>query len=728
MYDERPALGFDDSSDEETHAQYQHQAERKDKARLSKEERMLGQWDSDDDSYDSSSRRRGARGKATNRHLENPFNPSSVPADKEAPEAESDGASSDDASASDSSDSDSSSDGGSDGDSNSGPSKSASTTLAPRGKQFESVSRAHNKDFGKFASGAVWNMMAKMGYKPGEGLGKHGDGLVEPIQVTLRRAGEGISFSGSEKTPESKASLASVGKGRQKGRPVADGVSRSLRAASAQSQAQVRARQRTEYKTLEELQRRTDTQLQEMFIDMTSNTQVGSFSELVAKRMPIDEKNSLISDVRLGMDLALSRMDELRREDVAAQTKIGSLTGRIQRLSLSVERRSARIDYLQEIKDTVREVQLVAKASQTGSAETAKGDLRALYGAYERLHQTAQRIEQQHSFNVWDELRLETVVTSTMYSHLEHILLSWSPVTHPNLVEDVLVPLYPYVNTHDDSVPNERLTPFESLLNRTLIPRLKQFILTQWDPMVDGLCLLLSRLPPVIMAAASGDISTRLMRHVSAIEPSAALHVSKSQAPDTEPTTSTPQPLADLHIGRVVIPWLPYIHDRSELVSSVRRKLCAALDHWTPTKGNNGEIISLLLPWMEICQGKELRRLSIKVSDRLDVMLRAEFEVNAQRQVVWPFKVLMKWHSVLPFDDWFLLVKRRVLGKFTNYLRTWLEDQSANYADVADWYWQWKQLYPPEIFALESVQKEFRGALVLMSYAVSYREASLPKV
>ncbi|KAJ2001210.1 hypothetical protein H4R26_004256, partial [Coemansia thaxteri] len=139
MYDERPALGFDDSSDEETHAQYQHQAERKDKARLSKEERMLGQWDSDDDSYDSSSRRRGARGKATNRHLENPFNPvgfvassSSVPADKEAPEAESDGASSDDASASDSSDSDSSSDGGSDGDSNSGPSKSASTTLAPR--------------------------------------------------------------------------------------------------------------------------------------------------------------------------------------------------------------------------------------------------------------------------------------------------------------------------------------------------------------------------------------------------------------------------------------------------------------------------------------------------------------------------------------------------------------------------------------------------------------------
>ncbi|KAJ2516136.1 hypothetical protein GGI11_003539, partial [Coemansia sp. RSA 2049] len=51
-----------------------------------------------------------------------------------------------------------------------------------------------SKEFGKFTNSTVWNMMAKMGYKAGEGLGKHGEGRVEPVQVVLRRAGEGISY------------------------------------------------------------------------------------------------------------------------------------------------------------------------------------------------------------------------------------------------------------------------------------------------------------------------------------------------------------------------------------------------------------------------------------------------------------------------------------------------------------------------------------------------------
>ncbi|KAJ2489082.1 hypothetical protein IWW37_004279 [Coemansia sp. RSA 2050] len=735
MYGERPALGFDDSSDEEEHAEWQRQTHRSHKA-LSKEELMLGLWADDDNKEDNVDRGAAFRGSANGHSSVNALKPLGfvAAASNSAVTSDKDGAASDDGSTSGNnsdSNSGSSSSSISDGEEvgelreeyrNDTPRPTAMLSTLRRGP-IKASAPPRSKDFGKFASGAVWNMMAKMGYKPGEGLGKHGEGRVEPIQVTLRRAGEGISFSGSERPLESKSPPTPATKGRQRGgRTGADGLPHEQRG----SQAQVRARLRTEYKTLEELQRRTGAQLKEVFVDMTTNTEVGSFSELAAKRLPLTERDKPASDVRLGMDLASARLEELRHERARAEAKVDALSKKLRHLSTSIERRQARTGYLQEIKESVCAVQATADATHTESAETAKDDLSALYSAYKLMYEAAQRIEAQHKFDVWGELRLETVITDTAHSHFQRLFRDWNPTEHPGIVEGILVPLYPFVHMCDAGESSERLAPLESLLCQTLVPGLKRFILTQWNPLADDLGLPLSHLPPVIVAAVSGDISNKLLRHVNAIEPRKAMNKYNSQREAASDSAS--RPLAELRIDRIVIPWLPYIRDRAELVSSVRRKLCEALDYWTPTKESNSVVLSLLLPWAEIIQGKELRKLSAKVSDRLEAMLRAEFQFNAQRQVVWPFKALIKWRSVLPPDTWFALVKRQVLSKFIDYLRLWLEDPSADYAEIADWYWQWKQMYPPEIFALEAVQQEFKKALVLMAYALSRQDDSLPAV
>ncbi|KAJ2745542.1 hypothetical protein GGI20_002085 [Coemansia sp. BCRC 34301] len=742
MYGERPALGFDDSSDEEEHAQQQLRDRRSRKA-LSKEELMLGQWaEEEDDKYYSAgaSRGRAFRGHAASESSKEAPRPVGFVAATASQANADDTGSASGSNASASSDSDSDSSGSSslasddeaaeqkDGPllerSHGAPRPASIDPTAHRGPA-NATTQTESKDFGKFASGAVWNMMSKMGYKPGQGLGKHGEGRIEPIQVTLRRAGEGISFSGSERPAENKTSSASAVKGRQRGgRSGVDGMPREPRDSQAHAQAQVRARQRTEYKTLEELQRRTDAQLKEVFVDMTTNTEVGSFSELAAKRLPVAAKDKLASDVRLGMDLAVGRLDDLRRDQEAAEARLDALSKKMQQLSTSIERRLARTSYLQAIKECVCTVQAASKSTHVQSPESAKEDLSALYDAYERLYETTRQIEAQHRFDVWGELRLETVVTGTAYSHLQRVFRDWSPAVYPYLVEDILVPLHRFVRIYDDSDLNERLAPFESLLHRTLVPGLRRFIVMQWDPLADDLCLPLSHLPPTTVAAVSGNISNKLLRQIEAIEPREAMHTHASR-PDVADARAF-QSLSDLRIDRIVIPWLPYIYDKDELVASVQRKLCVALDSWTPTKENNSEILSLLLPWMDVFQGKELHRLCAKVSDRLEAMLRADFQFNAQRQVVWPFKVLVKWHNILPFDAWFALAKRQVLARFLDYLRMWLEDPNANYAEVADWYWQWKQMYPPEIFTNEAVQQEFKKAVVLMSFAQSQRESLSP--
>ncbi|KAJ1814047.1 hypothetical protein LPJ56_004968 [Coemansia sp. RSA 2599] len=347
------------------------------------------------------------------------------------------------------------------------------------------------------------------------------------------------------------------------------------------------------------------------------------------------------------------------------------------------------------------------------------------------MHRVCEQSEARCGFSVWDELQLERVVTSTMHPHLARLFRAWDPLEFPRLLQDVLGPLRRYAKVGSDVSKAREMTPLESLLAATLVPRLKQFLFTEWDPMADSLIELLDVLPQVTVAAISQDIGSVLQRHVNALDPRGIMDrygLAKRSADGSEPDglqptpSSAPLPLEALRVDRAVMPWLPFIDDHRELVSSIRRKLCAALDRWEPSKTNNKDIVALVTPWIDFFQGRDLQRLCAKIAERLEAMLCSSFEFNAHKQSVWPFKVLVKWHGVLPFSTWFSLVRSQVLPRFLDYLGRWLEDPGADYAEVADWYWQWRQQYPAAMFEHGDVQQQFRRALVLMASALARRE------
>lgn len=65
-----------------------------------------------------------------------------------------------------------------------------------------------DREFGQWeqhTKGIGMRLMEKMGYKKGLGVGKGGDGLVNPVQAKLRPAKKGgLGFGGDERTDQQK--------------------------------------------------------------------------------------------------------------------------------------------------------------------------------------------------------------------------------------------------------------------------------------------------------------------------------------------------------------------------------------------------------------------------------------------------------------------------------------------------------------------------------------------
>ncbi|KAJ2503603.1 hypothetical protein GGH96_000163 [Coemansia sp. RSA 1972] len=701
---DRSGFGFIDSSDDDSEASLTSRVQRR--KPQSKEERMLGIW-ADDDDVNNYSRTNGSKnGRPKGSASADILKPvgfvaaQRTPDDAQVADTENiacssppsrNGSDSDESSSSSLSDSDSESD----------------TQGPPAPMPKPKPHTLPNKDFGKFASSAVWNMMAKMGYKPGEGLGMHGEGRVEPIQATLRRDGEGISFSSRETPVERTPPTTKTKAGRQAKGPSASKTPRSSAAF-----------RKTEYKALEELERRTDAMVKEIFVDMTSNLEASSLAELLAKRLPQTEREKLAHDTRLGLDLAFNQLEDLNHDRAVEESRRSALATEVEALTKSIDQRMVRIEVMQSLHDAIAKVGTVSRDIQIDDVDSAYVGLADLYESFAQLRNAAQTIEERCGFDAWSELGLERVVTDSLYGHFTWVFRGWDVDARPDLAKQLVDPLLPYVSTTDDGVPADEMTPLESLLSRTLVPRLKQYTSTEWTPASDTLAHVLAQLPRVAAAEASTNISAILQRTIDSINPRLAMAQYKHALVSSDAGLTA---LASLRFDHSVIPWLPFIPEPSELLIIVRRKLCTALDAWTPSKESNSAMISIVSPWLELLHGKEQHKLASKVCERLRTMLQTAFEFNAQRQVVWPFKAMLKWHNIVPHVLWVPVLKQHVLDGFINYLRMWLEDTDANYAEIADWYWQWKQMYPADVFASSDIQGVFREALVYMAFAVEQK-------
>eukprot|EP00903_Cladosiphon_okamuranus_P012946 g12087.t2 len=161
--------------------------------------------------------------------------------------------------------------------------------------------------------------------------------------------------------------------------------------------------------------------------------------------------------------------------------------------------------------------------------------------------------------------------------------------------------------------------------------------------------------------------------------------------------------------------WLPLLRSRlAGLFHEIRRKLEAFLMKapvGTTTYG-------ILSPWKDVFDCRSMVALLNKcVVPNLVAALRNSL-INPANQDMAPFNVLMVWADLLPPLDTTTILDVEFFPKWLIALNRWLRSDTADDAEVASWYWEWKDRFPENLLSDPRVIAKFSAALAIMGQAM----------
>ncbi|KAH0836672.1 TFP11-domain-containing protein [Lanmaoa asiatica] len=595
--------------------------------------------------------------------------------------------------------------------SSSGPSSQRSTPL-PAHEQ------AH---FHKIGGTLGAQMLAKMGWKAGTGLGAGGGGIIIPVESKLRPKNVGIAYKGfKEKTEQSKLEA------RRRGEVVSDDeelpptVRKAKEAKEKRSDVWKQPRKvktRVEHKTYEQIVAEAGQEPSASsvgpIIDATGREprELTSLAEISMASWTPSTDPTRIPEVRHNLRLIATAcktdLDGLAREAKALEDRKRFITEEDARLRKKVAAEAELISRLQKVSLVVDEIN--TKSRELASVyEATLDDFSPLFS---KLLQFPTE---------FDRYRLDEIIVAAIAPTVRRIVAQWNPLHDPttlvstfrtwkqalkvNSVEQssqTQVSLYGTGAIVPPPAVEQPMTPFESLLWNVWLPKVRTSINNEWDPCDSSPAIKLyetwaSFLPPFVRDNMLDQlILPKLSKAVS----------------EWNPKRST-VPLQSL-----VFPWLPHLGLRIETVlDDARRKVKSMLRAW----GTADSLPEDLAVWQDVFDGAEWDNLLLKyVVPKLASSLREEFRVNPRAQEMRPLtQVVLPWSSLLRGSVMSQLLEAEFFPKWLDVLYIWLIQPHVSFEEVAQWYAFWKGVFAEDILALKGVQKGFTRGLQLMNEAI----------
>ncbi|KAL9061307.1 MAG: hypothetical protein Q9162_000181 [Coniocarpon cinnabarinum] len=563
-------------------------------------------------------------------------------------------------------------------------------------------------------------MMAKMGHVEGQGLGRGGEGMLNPIAVKLRPQGAGVGTV-KEKTPQQKSAERRAAE--QRGEEYVDSSEEERRerrrrkqaakSKTFQTHASTTKPVRNKVRTVAEIEDEEGLQVPDIFksfIDYTGSApkQITSSADLASSKPESNQYQSaetekLVRKSRVELEAFADTWHELQNrktffdtQESEANRKLESykssevVLSRVEQLADQLSSLKVDMDKLDEqlsLLHSIRQAESTPEVNQDNASDTAI----AFVGPC--LTQL---------LNDWNPLSSDSPVLSRLHSlksALVPFVRSKQPKTEQNLAHAL----------HDAS---QQLDAYDSIMFSTWLPKVRSYIINDWNPVLPQPLLQLIELWRPLLPEFLIDIV------VNQLAASKLIQALKSWKPRTE-TSNKPN---QNRPHEWLFPWLAHLSEyhmdpRSSdgLLAEVKRKFRTLLGSWNP---NNG-ILPDLSHWMKVdrLHADLVNVLQLKLLPRLAQYLNDELQIDPSDQDRTPMDVALQWEPFFTASKFSRIFIDAFFPKWFEVLRIWLSSE-PNYEEVGLWYEWWRSVFPESLNAEPSIDRLWKAGLEMMSKAM----------
>ncbi|XP_047048003.1 septin and tuftelin-interacting protein 1 homolog 1 [Lolium rigidum] len=543
----------------------------------------------------------------------------------------------------------------------------------------------------------VAKMMAMMGYKRGEGLGKNAQGITAPVETTLRPKNAGLGSVEGFKEPK-----AFTPKEKLPPLPPAPPAKKEKQRWSKKASVK-----KDQVMTKNELlARRAEQEHDEQpafvqkVIDMrgpqarvlTDLKGLSTEHEMEANDVPMPELQYNVRLLVEETEADIVRLDgQLRRE----QEKVASL--------VREKEKAAKQEALQ--KHQLQVMEAIAGVLEQVRVDDTTG-LLTLGGLLKTFQELKLRYE--------EEFKMCSVAwVACRFAHplLIRVFQGWQPLQNPSFGLEVMSSwkdLLQGDQPYDFSDATESMAPYAQLVSEVILPAVRISGTNSWEardpePMLRFLESWERLLPPIVLHS--------ILEHVIMPKLTAAVD---SWDPRREKVP--------IHVW--VHPWLPTLGQRIEtLCHSIRYKLSSVLHVW---QAHDSSAYAVLSPWKGVFDTASWEGLILRyIVPKLQMALQ-EFQINPASQKFDQFNWVMIWASAVPVHHMVHMLEVDFFSKWQQVLYHWLCSPNPDFNEIMNWYKGWRGLFPPELLANERIRMLLTSGLEMMNQAAEGLELVQP--